>query len=197
MSTSAATTAPASHKPFYKHLYAQVLTAIVLGILLGHFYPQLGEQMKPLGDGFIKLIKMLIAPIIFCTVVHGIASMEDMKRVGRVGLKALLYFEVTTTLALIVGLLIVNLLQPGVGMNVDARAIDTKSIQIYTTKAGQESTIDFLMHIIPNTVVGAFAEGEIIQVLFFAILFAFGLFILGDRGKPLLQLDRYYLALPI
>jgi aerobic C4-dicarboxylate transport protein len=188
MRTSTATTITAPRKPLYKHLYTQVLIAIAFGILLGYFYPQLGEQMKPLGDGFIKLIKMLIAPIIFCTVVHGIASMEDMKKVGRVGLKALIYFEVTTTLALIVGLLIVNLLQPGVGMNVDARAIDTKSIQIYTTKAGQESTVDFLMHIIPNTVVGAFAEGEIIQVLFFAILFAFGLFILGERGKPLLNL---------
>src|SRR5438876_4754305 len=160
------------HKPFYTHLYVQVLTAIVLGVLLGHFYPHLGEQMKPLGDGFIKLIKMLIAPIIFCTVVHGIASMEDLKKVGRVGLKALIYFEVVTTLALIVGLVVINVLQPGSGMNVDPRAIDTKSIQAYTTKAGQESTVDFLMHIIPNTVVGAFAEGEILQVLFFAILFA-------------------------
>src|SRR5438552_5149232 len=175
------------HRPFYKHLYFQVLTAIVLGVLLGHFYPQLGEQMKPLGDGFIKLIKMLIAPIIFCTVVHGIASMEDLKKVGRVGLKALIYFEVVTSLALIVGLIVVNILQPGVGMNVDAKTIDTKSIQVYTTKAGQQSTVEFLMHIIPNTVVGAFAEGEILQVLFFAILFAFALFMLGERGKPVLN----------
>ena len=178
MQASTATTAAAPHKPFYTHLYAQVLTAIVFGVSLGYFYPQLGEQMKPLGDGFIKLIKMLIAPIIFCTVVHGIASMEDMKKVGRVGLKALIYFEVVTTLALIVGLVVVNVLQPGVGMNVDAKTIDTKSIQVYTTKAGQQSTVDFLMHIIPNTVVGAFAEGEILQVLFFAILFAFALFML-------------------
>src|SRR6202048_755896 len=188
MEASTGTTAAASRKPLYAHLYFQVLTAIILGVLLGHFYPQIGEQMKPLGDGFIKLIKMLIAPIIFCTVVHGIASMEDMKKVGRVGLKALIYFEVVTTLALIVGLLVINILQPGNGMNVDARAIDTKSIQIYTTKAGQESTVDFLLHIIPSTVVGAFAEGEILQVLFFAILFAFALFMLGQRGKPLLDL---------
>ena len=187
MQASTATTAAAPHKPFYTHLYAQVLTAIVFGVLLGYFYPQLGEQMKPLGDGFVKLIKMLIAPIIFCTVVHGIASMEDMKKVGRVGLKALIYFEVVTTLALIVGLVVVNILQPGVGMNVDPRAIDTKSIQVYTTKAGQQSTVEFLMHIIPNTVVGAFAEGEILQVLFFAILFAFALFMLGERGKPVLN----------
>jgi aerobic C4-dicarboxylate transport protein len=188
MQASTATTAVAPRKPFYTHLYAQVLTAIVLGVLLGYFYPQLGEQMKPLGDGFIKLIKMLIAPIIFCTVVHGIASMEDMKKVGRVGLKALIYFEVVTTLALIVGLVVVNVLQPGVGMNVDPTAIDTKSIQVYTTKAGQQSTVEFLMHIIPNTVVGAFAEGEILQVLFFAILFAFGLHMMGERGKPVIGL---------
>jgi len=177
-----------ARKPFYTHLYAQVLTAIAIGILLGYFYPSLGEQMKPLGDGFIKLIKMMIAPIIFCTVVHGIASMEDMKKVGRVGLKALIYFEVVTTLALIVGLVVVNVLQPGAGMNTDPRAIDTKSIQVYTTKAGQQSTAEFLMHIIPNTIVGAFAEGEILQVLFFAILFAFGLHMMGERGKPLIGL---------
>ncbi len=188
MQASTTATAAAPRKPFYTHLYAQVLTAIVIGVLLGHFYPSLGEQMKPLGDGFIKLIKMLIAPIIFCTVVHGIASMEDMKKVGRVGLKALIYFEGVTTLALIVGLIVVNVLQPGVGMNVDPKTIDTKSIQVYTTKAGQESPVDFLMHIIPNTVVGAFAEGEILQVLFFAILFAFALSMLGERGKPVLNL---------
>lgn len=173
---------------FHVHLYVQVLTAIAIGVLLGYFYPHVGEQMKPLGDGFIKLIKMLIAPIIFCTVVHGIASMEDLKKVGRVGLKALIYFEVLTTLALIVGLVIVNVLQPGTGMNVDAATIDTKSIQVYTTKAGQQSTVEFLMHIIPNTIVGAFAEGEILQVLFFAILFAFAVALLGERGKPVLTL---------
>src|ERR1044072_5649568 len=128
-------TAPPPHKPFYTHLYVQVLTAIVIGVLLGHFYPDIGEAMKPLGDGFIKLIKMLIAPIICCTVVHGIASMEDLKRVGRVGLKALIYFEVMTTLALIVGLIVVNILQPGASMNVDARTIDTRSIQGFVAKS--------------------------------------------------------------
>ena len=187
MQASTATTAAAPRKPFYTHLYAQVLTAIFFGVLLGYFYPQLGEQMKPLGDGFIKLIKMLIAPIIFCTVVHGIASMEDLKKVGRVGLKALIYFEVVTSLALIVGLVVVNVLQPGAGTNADPKTIDTKSIQAYTTKAGQQSTVDFLMHIIPNTVVGAFAEGEILQVLFFAVLFAFALSMMGERGKPVLN----------
>jgi aerobic C4-dicarboxylate transport protein len=181
--------APAApHHKWYQHLYTQVLCAIVLGVLLGHFYPALGAQMKPLGDLFIKLIKMLIAPIIFCTVVHGIASMEDMKKVGRVGLKALLYFEAMTTLALIVGLVIVNLWQPGAGMNVDPAALDTRSIQSYTQRAGEQSTLDFFMHIVPNTVVGAFAEGEILQVLFFAVLFAFALHALGEHGKPLIRL---------
>ena len=130
MQAHATTAAPIpQHKPFFKSLYFQVLLAILAGVLLGHFYPQLGEQMKPLGDAFIKMIKMIIAPIIFCTVVHGIASMQDMKKVGRVGVKALIYFEVVTTLALIVGLIVANTLQPGVGMNVDPTTIDTKSIQ--------------------------------------------------------------------
>jgi aerobic C4-dicarboxylate transport protein len=176
------------HKPWYRHLYVQVLCAIAIGVLLGHFYPSVGASMKPLGDAFIKLIKMLIAPIIFCTVVHGIASMEDMKKVGRVGLKAIVYFEVMTTLALIVGLIIVNVWQPGVGMNVDPSSLDTKAIEAYTTKAGEQTTLDFLMHTIPSTVVGAFAEGEILQVLLFAVLFAFALHFLGERGKPLLHL---------
>ena len=142
--------------------------------------------MKPLGDAFIKLIKMLIAPIIFCTVVHGIASMSDMKKVGRVGLKALVYFEVMTTVALVIGLIVVNLWQPGAGMNVDPATLDTKAIATYTAKAGEQTTLDFFLHIIPATVVGAFAEGEILQVLFVAILFAFALHALGERGKPLL-----------
>jgi len=171
-------------KPLYSHLYAQVLTAIFIGILLGHFYPHLGEQMKPLGDGFIKLIKMLIAPIIFCTVVHGIAGMKDLKRVGRVGLKALVYFEVVTTLALVVGLIVVNIWQPGAGINADLQTIDTRSIQVFTTKAGQQSTVEFLLNIIPSTVIGAFAEGEILQVLFFAVLFAFALSLMGEHAKP-------------
>src|SRR3954451_3214361 len=188
MDTALSTAADIPHKPFYTHLYVQVLTAIVLGVLLGHFYPHLGEAMKPLGDGFIKLIKMLIAPIIFCTVVHGIASMEDMKKVGRVGLKAIVYFEVMTTLALIIGLLVIRSWQPGVGMNVDASTIDTKSIQNFTKQAAEQSVTGYVLHIIPDTVVGAFAEGEILQVLFFAVLFAFALHMLGERGKPLLRL---------
>src|SRR5215211_1223874 len=132
-------------RPFYHSLYVQVLTAIAIGVALGHFYPQLGEQMKPFGDAFIKLIKMLIAPIIFCTVVHGIASMQDMKKVGRVGLKALVYFEVLTTLALIVGLIVVNVLQPGASLNVDPSTIDTRSIQGFVAKSKELSTIQFFM----------------------------------------------------
>src|SRR4249920_3281872 len=174
------------HRPFFKSLYFQVLTAIVLGVLLGHFYPEIGEQMKPLGDAFIKLIKMLIAPIIFCTVVHGIASMQDMKKVGRVGLKALIYFEVLTTIALVVGLIVVNTVQPGAGINVDVKSIDTRAIQGFVVKSKEQSTIQFLMDIIPNTVIGAFAQGEILQVLFFAVLFAFTLQALGERGRVLL-----------
>jgi aerobic C4-dicarboxylate transport protein len=178
--------APAHHKPWYKHLYFQVLIAIALGVLLGVFSPDLAAQMKPLGDAFIKLIKMLIAPIIFCTVVHGIASMEDMKKVGRVGIKALVYFEVMTTVALVIGLLIVNLWRPGVGMNIDPASLDAKAVAAFTAKAAEQNTVDYLMHIIPNTVVSAFAEGEILQVLLIAILFAFALHWLGERGKPLL-----------
>src|SRR6267154_269978 len=174
------------HKPFFKSLYFQVLLAIAAGVLLGHYYPQLGEQMKPLGDAFIKTIKMIIAPIIFCTVVHGIASMQDVKKVGRVGLKALLYFELLTTIALIVGLLVMNGLQPGAGMNVDVKTLDTKAIQVFVAKSKDQSTLQFLMDIIPNTVVGAFAQGEILQVLFFAVLFAFGLQMIGERGKIVL-----------
>jgi aerobic C4-dicarboxylate transport protein len=144
--------------------------------------------MKPLGDAFIKMIKMVIAPIIFFTVVHGIASMKDMKKVGRVGLKALIYFELVTTAALIIGLIVINLWKPGVGMAVDPSAIDTKAIASFTAKAKEQSTIHFLMDIIPSTVVGAFATGEILQVLFFAVLFAFGLQALGERGETVLRL---------
>jgi aerobic C4-dicarboxylate transport protein len=180
MQAQATSAAPIpQHKPFFKSLYFQVLSAILAGVLLGHFYPQLGEQMKPLGDAFIKMIKMVIAPIIFCTVVHGIASMQDMRKVGRVGLKALVYFEVVTTLALIVGLIVANTLQPGVGMNVDPTTIDTKSIQGFVAKSKEQSTLQFLMDIIPNTVVGAFAQGDPASSIF-AILFAFGLQQLGN-----------------
>jgi aerobic C4-dicarboxylate transport protein len=169
-------------KPVYKSLYVQVLTAIVIGILLGHFYPESGAAMKPLGDGFIKLIKMIIAPIIFCTVVVGIAGMEDMKKVGKTGGLALLYFEIVSTIALIVGLVIVNLVQPGAGMNVDPKALDTKGVSAYTDPAKMQSVTEFLLNIIPNTVIDAFAKGEILQVLLFSVLFGFALHRFGGRG---------------
>ena len=179
----AMTSTPAAKKrPLYKSLYVQVLTAVTLGVLLGHFYPQLGADMKPLGDGFIKLIKMIIAPIIFCTVVVGIAGMEDMKKVGKTGGLALLYFEVVSTLALIVGLVIVNLIQPGAGMNIDASTLDTKSIAAYTGPGKMVGTVDFLLAIIPTSVVDAFAKGEILQVLLFSVLFGFALHKFGGRG---------------
>jgi len=172
----------AQKRPLYKSLYVQVLTAVILGVLLGHFYPQVGADMKPLGDGFIKLIKMIIAPIIFCTVVIGIAGMEDMKKVGKTGGLALLYFEVVSTLALIVGLVIVNLIQPGAGMNIDPSTLDTKSIATYTDPSKMTGTVNFLLNIIPVSVVEAFAKGEILQVLLFSILFGFALQKFGGRG---------------
>nr|WP_315202978.1 dicarboxylate/amino acid:cation symporter [uncultured Albidiferax sp.] len=173
---------PAAKKPFYKSLYIQVLFAVVLGVALGHFQPELGAQMKPLGDGFIKLIKMVIAPIIFCTVVVGIAGMEDMKKVGKTGGLALLYFEIMSTLALIVGLVMVNLVQPGAGMHIDASTLDTKGIAAYTAPGKMATTTDFLLNVIPNTVVDAFAKGEILQVLLFAVMFGFALHKFGGRG---------------
>ena len=175
-------------RKLYKSLYFQVIVAIICGVLLGHFMPDSGTAMKPLGDGFIKLVKMMITPIIFCTVVVGIAGMEDMKKVGRVGGKALLYFEVVTTLALIIGLVVVNVLKPGAGMNVDPATLDTGAIAKFTAKAGEQSVVDFVLHIIPNSVVGAFAEGEILQVLLFSVLFGFALSMMGQSGKPVVKL---------
>ncbi|NHZ91514.1 C4-dicarboxylate transporter DctA [Massilia sp. CCM 8733] len=175
-------------QPFYKILYVQVLIAIVCGVLLGVFYPKLGVDMKPLGDGFIKLIKMIIAPVIFCTVVAGIAGMQDMKKIGRVGGKALLYFEVVSTFALAIGLIVANVVRPGDGFNADPATLDTKAIAEYTAKAKNQSTLDFVMNIIPNTVVDAFAKGDILQVLLFAILFGFALSMLGERGRPITKL---------
>ncbi|WP_136419349.1 dicarboxylate/amino acid:cation symporter [Herbaspirillum sp. ST 5-3] len=170
------------NKPIYKSLYAQVLTAIIIGVLLGYFYPSLGAEMKPLGDGFIKLIKMIIAPIIFCTVVIGIAGMEDMKKVGKTGGLALLYFEVVSSVALIVGMLIVNVVQPGAGMHVDPHSLDTKGIAAYTAPGKMQSTTEFLLAIIPNSMVDAFAKGDILQVLLISVLFGFALHKFGGRG---------------
>lgn len=170
-------------KNLFKSLYFQVLLAISLGILLGHFYPDLGAQMKPLGDGFVKLIKMIIAPVIFCTVVTGIAGMESMKAVGRTGAIALLYFEVVSTIALIIGLVIVNIVQPGAGMNVDPAALDAKAVAVYADQAAQQGLVAFVMDIIPGSVIGAFASGNILQVLLFAVTFGFALHHLGEKGQ--------------
>lgn len=170
-------------KKLFSSLYFQVLLAITLGVFLGHVYPELGADMKPLGDGFVKLIKMIIAPVIFCTVVTGIAGMESMKAVGKTGAIALLYFEVVSTIALIIGLCVVNLLQPGAGMNVDPAALDASAISAYAEQAKSQGIIAFLLDIIPGSVIGAFASGNILQVLLFAVLFGFSLHHIGEKGQ--------------
>jgi aerobic C4-dicarboxylate transport protein len=179
-------TAPEKHS-FFRSLYFKVIIGIVVGIALGAFYPALGEQMKPLGDAFIKLIKMVIAPIIFFTVVTGIAGIGDMKKLGRVGLKALLYFEVVTTLALVIGLIVVKAVQPGAGINATPESLNAGAATQYVEKAKEMGVVDHLLHIIPDSIVGAFAEGEILQVLFVAILFGIALVAFGERGKPLIR----------
>jgi len=173
---------------FYRSLYFQVIVGIAAGILLGCFCPHAAAAMKPLGDGFIKLIKMVIAPVIFCTVVVGIAGMEDMKKVGKTGGLALVYFEVVSTLALLIGLTIVNLIQPGGGMNIDPASLDTKGLAAYAGQGGMPTTTDFLLNIIPTTMIDAFSKGEVLQVLLIAILFGFALHRFGGRGTPVFDL---------
>ncbi len=177
----------AKRKKWWQQLYIQVVAAVILGILLGHFYPSTAAAMKPLGDNFLKLVKLMVAPLIFCTVVHGIASMTDIKAVGRIGLKSLIYFEVMTTFALIIGLLMVNLLQPGSAMHVNPATLDATAIEGFTKAAHDQTVVGFLSHVIPKTVFGAFAEGDLLQVLFISIIFAFGLQMLGEAGKPMLK----------
>ena len=174
-------------KTLLRSLYFQVIVAIALGVLLGSLDPEAGAMMKPFGDGFIKLIKMLIAPVIFCTVVTGIAGVEDMKKVGKTGGLALIYFEVMSTVALILGLAVINILRPGSGMNVDPRTLDTTSVAAYTGPGKLQSVTDFLLNVIPTTVVDAFAKGEILQVLLFAVLFGFALQRLGRSGATMLS----------
>jgi aerobic C4-dicarboxylate transport protein len=169
--------------PLYKSLYFQVLIAIGIGVLLGHFFPETGAAMKPLGDVFIKLIKMLIAPVIFCTVVMGIAGMESLKAVGKTGALALVYFEVVSTLALIVGLVIVNVVQPGVGMNIDVASLDASAVESYAKAAEQQGVIDFVLGIVPTTLLSAFTEGDVLQVLLVALLFGFALHAAGERAR--------------
>src|SRR5262245_3818454 len=175
----------ARHQPWYKILYVQVLIAVGLGILVGRFYPHFANELKPLGDGFIALIKMMIAPVIFCTVVHGISSMGDLKRVGRVGLKALIYFEVVSTVALAIGLLVGEIIQPGRGFNIDPATIDPHSVATYVTKAKEEGIIAHLLAIIPDSYFGALARGDLLQVLLVSILSGFAIAFLGKAGEPI------------
>src|SRR4030088_2195668 len=172
------------HQPWYKILYLQVLIAIALGVLIGYFYPDLGKELKPLGDGFIALIKMMIAPVIFCTVVHGISSMGDLKRVGRVGLKALIYFETVSTVALAIGVIVGEVLQPGHGFNIDPDSIEMKSVATYVTKAKEEGIVAHLLGIIPDSYLGALARGDLLQVLLVSILSGFAIAFLGKIGEP-------------
>ncbi|MDU8265846.1 dicarboxylate/amino acid:cation symporter [Pseudomonas syringae] len=181
-----------TRQPIYKSLYFQVIVAIVIGILIGHFYPDTGKALKPLGDVFIKLIKMVIAPIIFCTVVSGIAGMQNMKSVGKTGGYALLYFEIVSTIALLIGLIVVNVVQPGAGMNIDVSTLDASKIAAYVTAGQDQSIVGFILNVIPNTIVGAFANGDILQVLMFSVIFGFALHRLGSYGKPVLDfIDRF------
>ncbi|MBW8841948.1 MAG: dicarboxylate/amino acid:cation symporter [Sphingomonadales bacterium] len=180
--------APHARKPFYRHLYTQVLAAIILGALLGHVWPAGGEALKPLGDGFIKLVKMIIAPVIFLTVVGGIAGMRELGSVGRVAVKAFGYFLIFSTLALIVVLIVANVVQPGAGMNVDPATLDVKSVAGYAHDAHETSVTGFLMAVIPTTMVSALTEGSILQTLFVAILFGIALSLVGRPAEPVLDL---------
>lgn len=173
---------------FYEVLYVQVIFAIIVGILLGHFFPEFGESLKPLGDAFIKLVKMIIAPVIFLTVVTGIAGMNDMKSVGRVAGKAMLYFLTFSTLALVVGMVIANLIQPGAGLNIDPTTLQSAKVSEYVSKAQESSMIAFFMNIIPTTVLSPLTEGNILQVLFVSVLFGISLASVGERGKPITDL---------
>jgi aerobic C4-dicarboxylate transport protein len=175
-------------KPFYTSLSFQVLVAIAIAIVLGYLSPAKAIAMKPLGDGFIRLITMIITLVIFCTVVTGIAGMEDMKKVGRVGGKALLYFEIVSTLALLIGMVVGNVVRPGSGFNIDPATLDAKAVAEFAGQAKAQSISDFLLHVIPNTVVDAFARGDILQVLFVAVLFGLALSKVGPRCKPLVEL---------
>jgi aerobic C4-dicarboxylate transport protein len=181
-----------SRQPLYKSLYFQVIVAIIIGVLLGHFYPDTAKAMKPLGDGFIKLIKMVIAPIIFCTVVSGIAGMQSMKSVGKTGGYALLYFEIVSTVALVIGLVVVNIVKPGVGMHIDPATLDASKVASYVSQGADQSVIGFFLNVIPSTIFSAFATGDVLQVLMFSVIFGFALHRLGAYGKPLLDLiDRF------
>jgi len=180
--------APPRPGPWYTHLYIQVLVAIAAGALIGHFWPGFGESLKPLGDAFIKLVKMVIAPVIFLTVVTGIAGMRDLGKFGRVVLKAFAYFLTFSTLALVLGMVVGNLVHPGAGMNIDPATLHSEKVAGYAAKAHETTIVGFLSNIIPATVTGAFADGDILQVLFFSILFGVALVLVGDKGQPVVDL---------
>src|SRR5215475_6896139 len=173
--------------PWYTILYVQVIIAIVLGVLIGHLFPDVGKALKPLGDGFISLIKMMIAPIIFCTVVHGIASMSDLKKIGRVGVKTLFYFEAVSTLALIIGLIVGRTLQPGAGFDIDPAHLDPNAVASYVKSAKEEGLVKHLLAIIPDTFIGAFAKGDLLQVLLVSILTGFAISRLGTLSEKVNQ----------
>jgi aerobic C4-dicarboxylate transport protein len=172
-----------TRRPWYTVLYIQVLIAIAVGVLLGHFYPDAGKAMKPLGDGFISLIRMMIAPVIFCTIVHGIASVKDMSKVGRVGVKTLVYFELVSTAALAIGLLVGELAHPGAGFNIDPSTLDPKAVATYATRAKEDSVVSHIMAIIPNSYIDALAKGDLLQVLLIAILTGFAVSQMGAMGE--------------
>jgi aerobic C4-dicarboxylate transport protein len=180
--------APPKRKPFYRDLSFQVFAGMVLGVAFGAIWPEAGQAMKPFGDAFIKLIQMAIGPIIFCTVVHGIAGARDMKSVGRVAIKALIYFEVVTSVALVIGMVVGNLWQAGAGMHVDAALLDPDAVKAYVSGRGKQpvGAVEFLLNIIPSTAIDGFAKGDILQILFFSVVFAAGLAAAGDAGKPVL-----------
>jgi aerobic C4-dicarboxylate transport protein len=179
---------PGSRRAWYRQLWVQVIIAMVVGVVVGHFYPAVGELMQPLGDGFIKLIRMLIAPIVFCTVVLGIAKMGDMSKVGKVAIKALVYFEVMTTVALAIAIVIVNLWQPGAGMNVNISALDAGSVKTYVDQTKSHGTVNFLLDLIPSAMIGAFAEGNVLQVLLVSVILGSTLVALGPRARAVIDL---------
>jgi len=176
------------HVPFYRQLYFQVVVAIVLGAMLGHFEPAFAEKLKPLGDAFIKLVKMIIAPVIFLTIVTGIAGMTQLKTVGRVFVKAMVYFLFFSTLALVVGMIVAHVVQPGAGMNINAADLDQSAVHSYVEKSHELTLVGFLMDIIPKTLLSPFVGDNILQVLFVAVLFGVSLALVGERGKPVLNL---------
>ncbi|MCT8248189.1 dicarboxylate/amino acid:cation symporter [Proteus vulgaris] len=173
--------------PFYRVLYIQVIIAIIFGILLGHFYPDVGESFKPLGDGFIKIVKMIIAPVIFLTVVTGIAGMNNMKAVGKVAGKSMIYFLTFSTIALVIGLITANIIRPGDGLNITPESLDSSRVEMYVTQAHSSSLVDFLMNIIPDTIVSPLVNGNILQVLFVSVIFGLALASIGSRGEPVLK----------